>query len=147
VILCGIDNNNTYSPISKADGAAHEKRKRDGDGAISSKPGGRGAPISGGRRNVTPAHEMETMMNKLLLSAALAAALATPAFAQSFDRDYGTGNVNGSLGVTAPVHTGSVDRSYAYAPRRAHATETRSLRGPAEDPNIALQQRRDDQQY
>jgi hypothetical protein len=87
---------------------------------------------------------METTMKKLLLSAAFAAALSAPAFAQSFTPEYGTGNVQASAAVAAPDYTGSVTRSYAYAPRRERAAEPR---GQYVDPNIALQQRRDDAQY
>lgn len=63
-------------------------------------------------------------MKKLLLSAAVAAALTTPAFAQSFNPDFGTGNIN------PPVASlrGNDGSAFAYAPqafygRSVHGTK------------------------
>jgi hypothetical protein len=87
---------------------------------------------------------MEMNMKKLLLSAAFAAALATPAFAQSFDPDFGTGNVNPPM--ASEQGFGS---AYAYAPREAIRVHRQSVRAHRvyQDPNISLQQRRDDLEY
>lgn len=46
------------------------------------------------------------MLRKIILSAAVIGALATPALAQSFSHDFGSGN------LTARTHTSGV---YAYA--------------------------------
>lgn len=85
-------------------------------------------------------------MKKLLLTAALVAAVATPALAQSFDPDYGTGNVDAPLASMQSPYAGN---TFAYAPRGDVRLERRVLRTPSvyQDPNIALQQRRDDHGY
>lgn len=85
-------------------------------------------------------------MKKTLLSAAVVAALATPAFAQSFDPDVGTGNVNPPVASQQGQFS---DRAFAYEPRevgRAHRQNWRAQR-MYQDPNITLQQRRDDSEY
>jgi hypothetical protein len=68
-------------------------------------------------------------MKKILIGTAFVAMLATPALAQSFDPDFGTGNVNPALhslyggqrydseGITAPrSHSRGAGGPYAYAP-------------------------------
>ena len=71
-------------------------------------------------------------MQKLLTTLAALTVIATPAFAQSFDPDNGTGNIVLSLGSTptAPLsdkitvrHSGT--RAYALAPRTRSAHVTR----------------------
>lgn len=71
-------------------------------------------------------------MKKLLTTLAALTVIATPAFAQSFDPDNGTGNIVLSLGSkpTAPLndkitvrHSGI--RAYAMVPRALSARETR----------------------
>lgn len=97
-------------------------------------------------------------MKKLLLSAAVAAVLATPAFAQSYDPDFGTGNVNPPVASEQGQFGGS---SYAYAPRTTRSMHARrTMRGPHAvysydgqyrgwdpDPNVRLELRRDDLEY
>lgn len=65
-------------------------------------------------------------MKKLLLGAVLVATLATPAFAQSFYSDFGTGNVlntpqaersNGRGGYGAYAYEPAPSNYYAFAPR------------------------------
>ena len=54
-------------------------------------------------------------MKRILMASALVALLASPALAQSYDPDYGTGN-------TVQSQASSVDNSaFAYAPARARA--------------------------
>jgi len=78
-------------------------------------------------------------MKKLILGAALAAALASPAFAQSYNPGDGTGNV-----IDLPAReraggggdiTGLVGNSYAYAPSRATTHRLRGVRAQALEPN------------
>lgn len=85
-------------------------------------------------------------MKKLLLSAAVAAVLATPAFAQSFDPDFGTGNVIPPVASEQGQFGGS---SFAYAPRQTSRVHRQNWRAHRmyQDPNITLQQRRDDSEY
>lgn len=111
-------------------------------------------------------------MKKLLMGAAFVALLASPAFAQSYDPDYGTGNV---LNVPAAEAAGGNGfGSYAYAPAPRHLTRhERAMRAqayaPADetigagdpdtvyaygqykgrdpDPNVRLELRRDDLEY
>lgn len=85
-------------------------------------------------------------MKKILLSAAVAAALATPAFAQSFDPDFGTGNVNPPVASEQGQFGGS---AFAYAPRESNRVQRQNWRARRvyQDPNITLQQRRDDLEY
>ncbi len=86
-------------------------------------------------------------MKKLILGLALATALATPVLAQSFDPDYGTGNV--SAAPSLQRFDNEATGSLAYAPRGQvrHHRDAYQARGVDQDPNIALQQRRDDLQY
>ena len=85
-------------------------------------------------------------MKKLLLSAAVAPALATPAFAPSFDPDVGTGNVNPPV---ASEQGQFANRAFAYQPREAGRVYRHNWRAHRQyqDPNITLQQRRDDLEY
>jgi hypothetical protein len=67
-------------------------------------------------------------MKKLMIGTAFVAMLATPALAQSFDPDSGTGNVNPALnsiyggqrydaeGLTSPRHLSAGGGPYAYEP-------------------------------
>jgi hypothetical protein len=78
------------------------------------------------------------MNKKLIIGAALAAALASPAFAQSYTPDYGTGNVINQPaleynGGGADI-TGSVGDSYALSPRAA-TQRLRGVRAQAMSPN------------
>ncbi len=50
-------------------------------------------------------------MKKLILAAALAASSAAPAFAQSFDPDFGTGNVIASTSANQQTNTSSTRQS------------------------------------
>jgi len=61
-------------------------------------------------------------MKKLLLSAAFAAALATPAFAQSYSSDYGTGNINPPV---ASLRSNDPNAAYAYEPREVYGHSMR----------------------
>lgn len=109
-------------------------------------------------------------MKKLLMGAAFVALLASPAFAQSYDPDYGTGNV---LNVPAAEAAGGNGfSSYAYAPAPQHLSRReRAMRAQAfapagtsmsdpdtvyaygqykgrdPDPNVRLELRRDDNEY
>jgi hypothetical protein len=47
-------------------------------------------------------------MKKLIIAAALLVGIAAPAFAQSYSRDFGSGNVHAGPSTSAP--------GYAYAP-------------------------------
>ena len=77
-------------------------------------------------------------MKKLLIGAALATLFAAPAFAQSYNPGYGTGNVmnqseaeqtDGTAGYGANlVASPSAPSAYAYAPAR----HERGLRQPAD---------------
>jgi hypothetical protein len=71
-------------------------------------------------------------MRTLIIGAALAALIATPAFAQSYDPNYGSGNLvfppgaaNRAAPVVPPRATDNVSPesadSYAYAPDHASA--------------------------
>jgi hypothetical protein len=67
-------------------------------------------------------------MKKLLIGTAFLTMLATPALAQSFDPDFGTGNANPALhslyggqrydaeGLTSPRHLSAGGGPYAYEP-------------------------------
>lgn len=61
-------------------------------------------------------------MKKLLLSAAFAAALATPAFAQSYDPDFGSGNVNPPV---ASLRANDPNGAFAYEPREVYGQSVR----------------------
>jgi hypothetical protein len=104
-------------------------------------------------------------MKKMILSAAVAMLLASPAFAQSYSSSYGTGNV---IDQPALEHGGSAWQGefqggpYAYEPPRVTAHKHRGVRAeaisPADpdvvyengqyvgrdpDPNVRLELRRD----
>ncbi len=66
-------------------------------------------------------------MKKLLMSAALTAVLASPAFAQSYNAGYGTGNL---INLPALEHGGTASARAAYAsvPPRANARRARNNR-------------------
>lgn len=103
-------------------------------------------------------------MKKLLMGAAFVAMLASPALAQSYDSDYGTGNV---LNVPAAEAAGGNGLgAFAYAPAPQHMTRhERAMRAQASvrdsdtvyaygqykgrdpDPNVRLELRRDDNEY
>jgi len=104
-------------------------------------------------------------MKKLLMGAAFVALLASPAFAQSYNPDYGTGNVFNVPAAEAVGVTGSVGGPYAYAPAPSYRHAKRGTRAQAyapvgmgdsdtvyaygkyqgrdPDPNVRLQLRRD----
>ena len=78
-------------------------------------------------------------MKRLLMSAVFAMLLASPAFAQSYSRDFGTGNVlnmpaaessGGEFnpGLNASASTSYDSSPYAYAPRhlRHHMRTTQT---------------------
>ena len=76
-------------------------------------------------------------MQKLLTTLAVLTAIATPAFAQSFDPDNGTGNVlsfgNSPIALQNDKITvrQSEIRAYAMVPRTRSAHATRYKEGPA----------------
>jgi hypothetical protein len=90
------------------------------------------------------------MMKTYFGLAALAALLASPALAQSYDPEYGTGNA-----VQPPVPYSADNGAMAYAPARTRSSRTRAVRaepkvyafghdvGTDPDPSIRLQLRRD----
>ena len=86
-------------------------------------------------------------MKKLILSAAFATLVASPVLAQSYTPDYGTGNV--SAPALSQRYDTEATGSLAYAPRHAERFHREALptRGQYQDPNITLQQRRDDLEY
>jgi hypothetical protein len=73
-------------------------------------------------------------MKKLLVSAALTAVLAAPAFAQSYNAGYGTGNL---INLPALEHggTASAGEAYASVPPRANARRARNTRAESVSPN------------
>ena len=101
-------------------------------------------------------------MKKILVSAAFAVMLASPAFAQSYSPGYGTGNLVTlpAAGGGAPVAFSSANSAYASAPRtserlrgiRAEATSVNDpdtvyvdgqYVGRDPDPNVRLELRKD----
>lgn len=103
-------------------------------------------------------------MKTLLVSAALTTVLASPAFAQSYNAGYGTGNL---INLPALEHggTASAGEAYASVPPRANARRVRNSRvedsvspndpdsvydesgqyvGRDPDPNVRFELRRDD---
>lgn len=70
-------------------------------------------------------------MKKLIIGVAFAAMLASPAFAQSYSHDFGTGN---TIDVPALEHGGSstvlgaLDHTFAYQPSQARAHRAMSAR-------------------
>jgi len=77
-------------------------------------------------------------MKKLILSAALAAMLTSPAFAQSYNAGYGTGNVINQPALEHGGSTASGSEAFASAPPRASAHHARNTRteqvAPSNDP-------------
>lgn len=71
-------------------------------------------------------------MKKLLMGAAVVALLATPAFAQSFDPNLGTGNIAPPVGGVFAGSPSAVD-AYAFAPR-THISRTRGYDAQAMAP-------------
>lgn len=73
-------------------------------------------------------------MKKLIFATALAALLASPAFAQSWSAGYGTGN---SIDLPALEHggradvTGAIGNAFAYSPARVRHTRAMSARAEA----------------
>jgi hypothetical protein len=98
-----------------------------------------------------------TPMKKLIMGAALAALLASPAFAMSYDPEVGSGNINPSPYDVSAQNGGAFSNAYDYAPAqgerldgiRAQATapgvvyEDGHYIGQDPDPNVQLQLRRD----
>jgi len=74
-------------------------------------------------------------MKKLILGATLAALLAAPALAQSYDPAYGTGNAT-PMPPSWEAQTGAADwlGSLAYAPPRAGFSRLRDIRAEAAPP-------------
>ena len=67
-------------------------------------------------------------MKKLILSAALAAMLTSPAFAQSYNAGYGSGNVIDQAALEHGGPTASGNESFASVPPRASARHARNTR-------------------
>src|SRR5262249_50117049 len=67
-------------------------------------------------------------MKKLILSAALTAMLASPAFAKSYNAGYGTGNVINQPAVAPGGPTASGSEAFASVPPRASARHLRQTR-------------------
>jgi len=101
-------------------------------------------------------------MKKILVSAAFAVMLASPAFAQAYSPGYGTGNLvtSPAIGGSAPVSFSSAGSAYASAPRtnerlRGVRAEALSANDPDTvyvngqyvgrdpDPNVRLELRKD----
>lgn len=74
-------------------------------------------------------------MKKILVSAAFAVMLATPAFAQSYSPGYGTGNLVTlpAAGGGSPAAFSSAGSAYASAPRTSE--RLRGVRAEAISPN------------
>jgi hypothetical protein len=71
-------------------------------------------------------------MKAIIAAAALAAALASPVFAQSFTPEFGTANVRARAPHAAPMNDGGI-RAYAWAPSggRVHTSAVARDRGLA----------------
>ena len=98
-------------------------------------------------------------MKKLLIGAALAAMLASPAFAQAYDPDFPSGNLvpapgallygnqGGDAFAYAPTHSQMRRlrgvRAEAFAPRSGRVYEQGQYAGQDPDPNVRLELRRD----
>ena len=86
-------------------------------------------------------------MKKLILGTGLAALLATSAFAQSYDPEYGTANTIPTPPAWAA--TGTSGSAFAYAPRSLRSGGSDSVYvdghyvGADPDPNIRVQLERD----
>jgi hypothetical protein len=96
---------------------------------------GQSKTASSDKRRIAPAHicnlpaaneltaggDQEWMeigpMKKILLSAAVVMLFASPALAQSYNPDFGTGNV---INLPALEHGSGYSESYAYEPAPAH---------------------------
>jgi len=112
-------------------------------------------------------------MKKILMGAAVFALLASPALAQSYDPDFGSGNLVQAPWGNTPGSVGNeggfANSAYAYAPARHHVRRSRGLdaqayvpgagwsmgnpgavyafgryQGADPDPNVRLELRRDD---
>ena len=90
-------------------------------------------------------------MKKLIIGAAFATLLASPAFAQAYDPNVGSGNI-----VPPPAEFAPVANSFAYAPahtQRLYGARTQAIApdvvqdgqylGQDPDANVRLQLRRD----
>jgi opacity protein-like surface antigen len=89
-------------------------------------------------------------MKKFIIGVGLAALLATPALAQSYDPDYGTGNTNPMPpSYSANADTTGATGAYAYAPSRETMQSEPPVyafghyAGTDPDPNIRFQLKRD----
>ena len=67
-------------------------------------------------------------MKKLILSAALITVLASPAFAQSYNAGYGSGNVIDQPALEHGGSTASGSEAFAAAPARVNARHARNTR-------------------
>jgi hypothetical protein len=67
-------------------------------------------------------------MKKLILSAALITVLASPAFAQSYNAGYGSGNVIDQPALEHGGSTASGSEAFAAAPPRVRARHARNTR-------------------
>ncbi len=67
------------------------------------------------------------MLKKLIMGAAIAGVLAAPAFAQSYNPDFGTGNINPPMqATTGKTFPGT--GAYAYVPYTHHTRHVRRMR-------------------
>lgn len=82
------------------------------------------------------------MLKKTIMGLGFAALLASPALAQSYDPDLGTGNVmtppsavyNAPAGIGTPEATvGTAGGPFAYAPQRLHTPRVRHRTQRQED--------------
>ena len=88
-------------------------------------------------------------MNKLVTAAALASFLVSPAFAQSYDPDVGSGNVAPPPGYarTSVEHLRDGRGLYLSAPHAFTRADRRAMEvGSDPDPNIQFQLHRESQQ-
>ena len=67
-------------------------------------------------------------MKKLLIGAALTAMLASPAFAQSYNAGYGSGNIIDQPALEHGGSTASAGEAFAAVPPRVSARHTRNTR-------------------
>src|SRR5215475_6279385 len=109
--------------------------------AIPSKRFNPSLPILRTASGIVPPPQMKMEMKpmkKLILSAALAAMLTSPAFAQSYNAGYGTGNVINQPALEHGGPTASGGEAFASAPPRASARHARNTRteqvAPSNDP-------------
>jgi hypothetical protein len=73
-------------------------------------------------------------MRKLVTLVALATALASPAFAQSYDPDIGSGNIAPAYGQTTGWNTGAAGAYALAVPGAAHARS--AVPSAAQDPYV-----------